>query len=81
MSELEKICPHFHLSLTKRMRCHTRADEPQIYNRRIRKSDVDICVKYFRAAGNYNRCDRRISGETEEEFAVTKEVFRKNTFL
>ena len=35
----------------------------------------------FQRAGNYNGCDRRISGRNRRGICSNKAVFRKNTFL
>lgn len=63
----------------ERMRCNACPDEPEIYDGRIRK-----CMQYFTeklyASGNHNGCYCWIYGETEEEFAQTKEYLKRIHF-
>ena len=79
LSKLDKICPHFHLSLQsgcdetlKRMNRHYTADE--YYN------GCEILRKYFKNPAITTDVIVGFAGETEEEFAATKEFLEKVNF-
>ena len=79
LSKLDKICPHFHLSLQsgcdetlKRMNRHYTADE--YYN------GCEILRKYFKNPAITTDVIVGFAGETEEEFAATKKFLEKVNF-
>ena len=79
LSKMDKICPHFHLSLQsgcdetlKRMNRHYTADE--YYN------GCEILRKYFKNPAITTDVIVGFAGETEEEFAATKEFLEKVNF-
>ena len=79
LSKLDKICPHFHLSLQsgcdetlKRMNRHYSADEYY--------AGCEILRKYFKNPAITTDVIVGFAGETEEEFAQTKEFLKKVNF-
>ncbi|MBQ5698040.1 MAG: MiaB/RimO family radical SAM methylthiotransferase, partial [Lachnospiraceae bacterium] len=79
LSKLDKICPHFHLSLQsgcdetlKRMNRHYTADEYY--------TGCEILRKYFKNPAITTDVIVGFAGETEEEFAATKEFLKKVNF-
>ena len=79
LSKLDKICPHFHLSLQsgcdetlKRMNRHYTAEEYY--------TGCEILRKYFKNPAITTDVIVGFAGETEEEFAATKEFLRKVNF-
>lgn len=79
LSQMEKICPHFHLSLQsgcdetlKRMNRHYTCED--YYYR------CEILRKYFKNPAITTDVIVGFAGETEEEFAVTKEFLKKVNF-
>lgn len=79
LSQMEKICPHFHLSLQsgcdetlKRMNRHYTCDE--YYSR------CEILRKYFKNPAITTDVIAGFAGETEEEFAETKTFVEKVNF-
>jgi len=79
LSKLDKICPHFHLSLQsgcdetlKRMNRHYTADEYY--------AGCEILRKYFKNPAITTDVIVGFAGETEEEFAATKEFLKKVNF-
>lgn len=79
LSKLDKICPHFHLSLQsgcdetlKRMNRHYTADEYY--------TGCEILRKYFKNPAITTDVIVGFAGETEEEFATTKEFLKKVNF-
>lgn len=79
LSKLDKICPHFHLSLQsgcdetlKRMNRHYTADE---YD-----TGCEILRKYFKNPAITTDVIVGFAGETEEEFATTKAFLEKVNF-
>lgn len=79
ISKLEHICPHFHLSLQsgcddtlKRMNRHYTADEYYQGVERLRKVFEHPAITTDVIVG--------FPGETEEEFAITKEFLEKVNF-
>jgi len=79
LAKLEKICPHFHLSLQsgcdetlKRMNRHYTAEE---YYR-----GCEILRKYFKNPAITTDVIVGFAGETEEEFATTKAFLEKVNF-
>lgn len=80
MAALEKLCPHFHLSLQsgcnatlKRMNRHYTAEE---YRR-----GCDILREYFPNCAITTDVIVGFPGETEEEFAITKQFLREIHFF
>jgi len=79
LSKLEKVCPHFHLSLQsgcdetlKRMNRHYTCDEYY--------AGCEILRKYFKNPAITTDVIAGFAGETEEEFAMTKEFVQKVNF-
>ena len=79
LSKLEKVCPHFHLSLQsgcdetlKRMNRHYNCDEYY--------AGCEILRKYFKNPAITTDVIAGFAGETEEEFAQTKEFVQKVNF-
>ncbi len=79
LAKLDKICPHFHLSLQsgcdqtlKRMNRHYTADEYY--------KGCEILRKYFKNPAITTDVIVGFAGETEEEFAATKEFLKKVNF-
>ncbi len=79
LAKLNKICPHFHLSLQsgcdetlKRMNRHYSADEYY--------AGCEILRKYFKNPAITTDVIVGFAGETEEEFATTKEFLKKVNF-
>ena len=78
LAKMEKICPHFHLSLQSG--CNACPDEPEIYDGRIRK-----CMQYFTeklyASGNHNGCYCWISWRDRRRICTDKGIFKTHSFL
>lgn len=79
LAKLEKVCPHFHLSLQsgcdetlKRMNRHYTTSEFE--------QNVGIIRKYYEAPAITTDIIVGFPGETEEEFAVTKEFLERIHF-
>ena len=79
LAKLEKICPHFHLSLQsgcdetlKRMNRHYTAEEYY--------KGCEILRKYFKNPAITTDVIVGFAGETEEEFATTKAFLEKVNF-
>lgn len=79
LSRMEKICPHFHLSLQsgcdetlKRMNRHYTCED--YYSR------CEILRKYFKNPAITTDVIVGFAGETEEEFTVTKEFLKRVSF-
>ena len=79
LSKLEKICPHFHLSL------QSGCDDTLVrmnrrYNTAEYKAGCDILRKYFEHPAITTDVIVGFPGETEEEFAVTKQYLEEIHF-
>lgn len=79
LSKLDKVCPHFHLSLQsgcdetlKRMNRHYTCDEYY--------AGCEILRKYFKNPAITTDVIAGFAGETDEEFAQTKEFVQKVNF-
>jgi len=72
LSKLEKICPHFHLSLQSGCDA-TLARMNRRYNTTEYKMGCDILRRYFEHPAITTDVIVGFPGETEEEFAVTKQ--------
>ncbi|MBR5566113.1 MAG: tRNA (N(6)-L-threonylcarbamoyladenosine(37)-C(2))-methylthiotransferase MtaB [Roseburia sp.] len=72
LSKLEKICPHFHLSLQSGCDA-TLVRMNRRYNTAEYKAGCDILRKYFEHPAITTDVIVGFPGETEEEFAVTKQ--------
>ena len=74
-----KICPAFPSFLTERMRCHT-ARMNRRYDTREYEEGCQILRKYFDHPAITTDVIVGFPGETEEEFAVTKEYLKRIHF-
>ena len=79
LSKLEKICPHFHLSL------QSGCDDTLVrmnrrYNTKEYKAGCDILRKYFEHPAITTDVIVGFPGETEEEFAITKQYLEEIHF-
>ena len=79
LSKLEKICPHFHLSLQSGCDA-TLVRMNRRYNTAEYKVGCDILRKYFEHPAITTDVIVGFPGETEEEFAVTKQYLEEIHF-
>ena len=79
LSKLEKVCPHFHLSLQSGCDA-TLQRMNRKYTAQEYKTGCDILRKYFEHPAITTDVIVGFPGETEEEFAITKDFLEKIHF-
>lgn len=80
LSELEKICPHFHLSLQSGCDTVLKRMESPLRYQRIR-GRLCVTAEIFFPSGDYHGCDRRFPGRDRRRVSDDKGIFGADPFL